>query len=240
MTRRTHHPCRLNGFSLIELLLGVSLFFVVALTAYSTFWGGVKLSRYAEETDSSSREIRWAFDLMALEIENAVSYDFSGSYPQRSAFEGSQDRVTFILAGEKGLRAVSYYLAPPEDGAIHKIVMGERRTSNADVTLKDERAARAYYLVREEVDFVDSLDEAGAQSPSVEIIAERVKEGGLKFAYGYTREESFIWKDTWQKNVVPRSVRVMIDVLPARGQPASSEMVRDILIPSGVLGTEEG
>ncbi len=239
MTRRTHLRNSLNGFSLIELLLGVALFSVIALCAYSTFWGGVKLSRYAQDVDVSSREIRWAFDLISRELENAVPYDFSGSYPERSAVEGTQDKITFLLAEKTGLKAVSYYLAAPESSAVHKIIIGERRAANTDVTLKEEHAGRAYYLVREEMDFADYLDEAGARDPSVEIIAARIKESGLRFSYGYTEEENFSWKDAWHDNTVPQSVRVTIDAVPAREQQPSLKLFRDIFVPHGVPGRED-
>lgn len=239
MTHRARLQGCSNGFTLIELLLGVSLFSVVALCAYSTFWGGVKLSRYAQDVDVSSREIRWAFDLISLELENAVPYDFSGSYPERSAVEGTEDKITFLLAADTGLKAVSYYLLPPESNVIHKIVVGERHARNIGVTLKSGHAERAYYLVREETDFADYLDETGAEEPSVEIIAARVKESGLRFSYGYTEEENFSWKDAWHDNAVPQSVRVAIDAVPVREEQPPLKLFRDIFVPHGVLGQED-
>jgi prepilin-type N-terminal cleavage/methylation domain-containing protein len=230
----------INGFSLIELLLGVSLFSVVALSAYGTFFAGVKLSRYAREADTSSREIRWAFDLISRELENAVFYDFSGSYPQRSAFEGRGDQITFILAEGNGLKAVSYYLAAPEDGAIHKIIVTERHARNRDVTIRNKQFDRAHYLVRKEMDFVDYLDETSTVSPSVEIITARVKESGLRFSYGYAGEDGLIWKDAWQGGgSIPQAVRVEMDALPAAEQQSPLKVLRDIFIPHGVQGKED-
>lgn len=255
MARRRHYLCHsrtilvarfvkpgrtsINGFSLIELLLGVSLFSVVALCAYGTFWGGVKLSRYAQDADTASREIRWAFDLISLELENAVFYDFSGSYPQRSSFEGKEDKVTFILAGENGLKAVSYSLAAPEDGAVHKIIVTQRHARNRDVTIRNKRFERAHYLVREEMDFADYLDETFTVSPSVEIIAARIQESGLRFSYGYAGEDGLIWKDEWPLGLIPQAVRVEMDALPATEQQSPLRLFRDIFIPHGVLGKED-
>ena len=42
---------------------------------------------------------------MSVDLENAVLYDFTNSYPGKTAFTGENDVVTFFLATGKGLKS---------------------------------------------------------------------------------------------------------------------------------------
>jgi len=53
-----------RGFTLIELLLGLSLFSIIALIVYSTFSGGLMLSRRANHQNDIYRQARWSLELI--------------------------------------------------------------------------------------------------------------------------------------------------------------------------------
>ncbi len=74
-----------HAFTLIELLLGLSIFALIALSVYSVFWGGMRMTRKAKHLNPIYREMRLALDLLSVELENMVPYDFSGSTPQKFA-----------------------------------------------------------------------------------------------------------------------------------------------------------
>jgi prepilin-type N-terminal cleavage/methylation domain-containing protein len=255
--REARHGARDRGFTLLELLLGISLFSVVAVCIYSTFWAGVKLSRRSENEGGSYREAHWALEIMAKDMENTVPYDFSSSYPGKTAFEGGENKITFMTSSQDGLKAVSYYLVSPEETRIHQVVVGAVHRKNVGVTVRDERARRPYCLVREERDFVDFLQGGPDGGGTSEVMASNMQEDGLKFSFGYLKEGEdrlYVWKDTWQNPYPPRAVRVEMDFFIDGGdgtggsaEPTAAEgtakqetvrLDRRILIPHGAWGKE--
>ena len=77
----------LTGFTLIETILTVAMFSVIALAIYSTFNQGVKLwQRLTQRTPSS--ELNMVFEKMSSDLRN--SFGFSGIN-----FVGGEDNITF-------------------------------------------------------------------------------------------------------------------------------------------------
>lgn len=237
--------CETNrrGFTLLELLLGISLFSVVAVSVYSTFWAGVKLSQRSEREGGAYREARWALEIMAREMENTVPYDFSSSYPGKTAFEGGGNKVTFVMPSTDGLRVVSYYLAPPEETTIHQVIVGRAHRKNVGVTVREERARRPYCLVREERDFVDFLSGGSDAGGTGEVMASQMQEEGLRFSFGYLKEGEdrlYVWKDTWQNPYPPRAVRIEMDFWAGAGDERadSASAFSEGGSPAGSAGTK--
>ena len=147
------------GFTLLEVLLGLTIFGMIAACVYSTFAGGIRLSRSAERQGKVYREARWALDVISKDLENMIPYDFSNSYKDRQAFEGSEDKITFFLPGKDGLRVVSYFLASDDPGAIYKIIIGRTYSKNVTVTNQDQAGGiRVDTLIRKERSFADYLN----------------------------------------------------------------------------------
>jgi len=231
-----------NGFTLIELLLGLTIFAIVSLCIYGTFWGGIKVDNSAEQQNKIYREVRWSFDVMSKELENMLLYNFSNSYPEKSSFSGSENRVQFVVGSSDGLKVVSYYLVDPEDDQVFKVVMGDVFSKNIRVDTGSRSDIRINYLVREEIDFIDFLNEASGDVET-EIIAMSVKEDGLKFSYGFVQgEESsdFAWEDEWQNKYTPSHVKITIDFVSSGKNQIVKSLSKELLIPSGFLGTSGG
>ncbi len=77
----------LTGFTLIETILTVAMFSVIALAIYSTFSQGVRLwQRLTQRTPSS--ELNMVFEKMSSDLRN--SFGFSGIN-----FVGGEDNITF-------------------------------------------------------------------------------------------------------------------------------------------------
>lgn len=239
-----------RAFSLIELLLALSIFSMVALCVYGTFWAGVKINQRAEGENGAYRQIRLALDLMAVDLENAAPYDFTGSYPEQTAFKGEEDAVTFLLASGKGLKVIRYYLDSPREGSVHKVVVGARHDRNVD-TLVDyrEQEVRLRNLVREEWDFPDYLGGTSGERHAVEVIATGVGEDSLEFFYGYLlssaggednqADDVYEWREKWTQGDVPRAVRIEMDFFLAGSAQRMAAMRKDVLIPHGLWGKPE-
>lgn len=229
-----------RAFSLIELLLALSIFAVIALCVYGTFWAGIKLSGWSEAENKAYHQMRLALDLMAADLENALPYDFTNSYPEKTAFEGSENTVTFLTAAPEGLKVIRYSLASPDDGRIHRVVVGTTRTRNAAVVAdyREERN-RASYLVREEWDFPDHVSGPAAADSEIETIAVDIAENSLKFAFGYrtegkdTADDRYEWRPSWMSSGIPFLVRVHMDFLVTGRQERIISIDKDVVIPHG-------
>ena len=177
-----------RAFTLVELLLALSIFSMVALCVYGTFWAGVRINQRSEGESAAYHQMRLALDLMSVDLENAVPYDFTNSYPEKTAFTGTNDVVTFLLSTGKGLKVIRYYLDSPREGSVHKVVVGARYDRNVD-TLVDYRKqeVRLRDLMREEWDLPEYVSGVTAKDHAVEVIATNIGENSLKLSYGYAQ-----------------------------------------------------
>lgn len=223
---------------------------MVALCVYGTFWAGVKLNQRSEGENAAYRQMRLALDLMSVDLENAVFYDFTNSSSEKAAFAGEKDAVTFFLATEKGLKVIRYYLRSPQDGNVHKVVVGAAYERNVD-TLAAYRSeeVRLCDLMREELDFQEYVSGVVGEDHTGEIIAANVGENSLKFLYGYSlsqaggeenrTDDSYEWREEWTQKDIPLMVRIEMDFLLAGPVPRMSAIRKDVFIPQGAWGRPE-
>jgi len=241
--RRRKEKC--HAFTLIEVLLGLTIFAIIALSLYNTFASGLLLERRSKTLGRVYREATWSLNRMAEDLENMLPYNFAGSYPEKTAFSGDEKKTTFLLGSNEGLKVVSYYIQTPETATIHKVIIGERTKRNKAITVrKEEREARVAFLVREERSLTDYLQSVvQSQDEDVEIMSSRIKEGGLSFQYAYKEgQESTAeieWKSTWKGKEIPAGVRIQMIFLSMdkSNKPVSFE--RTVFIPPGTWGREE-
>ena len=236
-----------RAFTLIELLLALSIFSMIALCVYGTFWAGVKLNQKSGGEAAAYHQARLAMDLLSVDLENAVPYDFTNSYPGKTAFTGEKDVVTFLLATGKGLKVIRYYLDSPREGSVHKVVVGARHDRNVD-TLADyrEQEVRLRDLVREEWDLPEYVSGVIEKDHAAEVIAANVREDSLEFFYGYLLSaagsegnktaDTYEWREAWTENNIPLMVRIEMDFLLTGPAPRVITMRKDVFVPHGSPG----
>ena len=236
---------RREGFTLIELILGLSLLSVVMLTIYSVFWGGVRLSYKTDASQEVYRQAYWSLDVMSREIENMVKYNLSESYPERFSFMGTKDKITFMAPTPNGLKAVSYFLLAEESGKVHKTIVNyQAYKKNVRVTLGDSQPEQTRLLVRRQTDFPDFVtgqrDADITDDDDLEVIAIHVKPEGLRFSYstlGVAEENeaaSVSWADEWEGNDLPLSVRIELNLVPPDNPDGIVTFDNEVLIPPQV------
>ncbi len=222
-----------SGFTLVELLLGVAIFSIIALTVYSVFFAALKVQRHSIRHEEMVYQMSLALESMARDLENAVGYNFANSYPKIKAFDGSGDKITFIQSSADGLRFVSYYIEKAEQGERHTVKIGEH--SDKNVTVTEERSQRedVYQLIRKTQPLVDGLN-VSDQNTETRIVCRHVKPGGLKFAFGSVNPDSRerFWQSAWSFNVIPALVRID---LSASSTERTVELRKDVLNPSGTM-----
>jgi prepilin-type N-terminal cleavage/methylation domain-containing protein len=234
------------GFTLIELLLGLGLFAIIGLIVYSTFATGVRLSRTFDVENEVYREARLSFDLISKELENMAPYNFSGSYPEKSSFQGTSDHLKFLIFDNGSFKFIQYLLERPTDSRIYQTIIGSTYARNVSTTLTDQLNQKINYLIREEVDFFDGIKETPDKKAEFEIISTHVVEESLKFSYGYFESDQateLSWKNEWDLKYLPRVVRIELDYLMTDSEKSDKtqqtlHFSRDILLPNA-KGMEE-
>jgi len=237
VTRLKNNKINDLAFTLIEVLLGLSIFFIVSVTAYSVFSAGIRLNRKVERQEQLLRETRWALELLSKEIENMVFYDFSNSYEDKTSLMGSKDKISFIMPTQNGLRVVKYYLVSLESDSIHKVLKGKTHSKNVSILLKNEIGAKKEALIREDISFVDDINRK-TDSSKIEILAMNIKKGGLRFYYGYLKsvlDKEIVWEQSWNNNYISSMIRIEIDLFVPEQDEQKLTLIKDVFIPTGTM-----
>ena len=108
--RKAQSAKRIKAFTLIEMLVVVVMFSLVALAVASTLNNGIKIwQRLNQKT--GQEDINIFFERIAWELRNSFEFDTIG-------FQGSKDRVNFaalvstpgsIKAQETGIGEITYF-----------------------------------------------------------------------------------------------------------------------------------
>lgn len=222
-----------RGFTLIELLLGVSIFSIISLTLYSVFFAAMKVQKQSISHEDLVYQMSLGLETIGRDLENAVGYNFANSYPKLKAFDGAQDRVTFILASPEGLQFVSYYIEKADRGERHQIKIGAHSSKNVAVTQKVTQAEETYHLIRSIQPFVDYVN-AAQERIETRIICRGVKSDGLKFSFGAMNPDSHerSWQPAWSFNVIPALVKI---TLQAHSGGQTIELLKEVLNPAGTM-----
>ncbi len=203
---------RRAGFTLVELLLGLSLFSVIGLAAYGSLRSGLEAQRRVTERALEDQLVRGLLDLIAADLEaafisgGALDSGFIGTNADED--ELPRDSLTFVTArgrpdgslpGEMDLLGVTYEIDVDDETPASGLVRHRRRILTAAAADADEVDADA-----------DEL------APEVE---------GLDFEYFDGSE----WQQVWDSSVsasLPRAVRVTIQFRP----PGSDGQALDVSV----------
>jgi len=231
-----------TGLTIIELLLGLSIFVLISLTVYSTFFGGIRLSQRARVQNDVYSEIRMSFELISRELQSMLVYDFSNSYPDMFSFKGSSEAITFFRPTDEGIKVVSYYLIEPEQVSVYEINIGKSTSRNVTVENTTITSARANYLLRAEKDFAAYLNNPTFLDAEAEIICMRIKEDSLAFSYGYQASEdseNISYVGEWTHSDIPSIVRLKLEFLADDDASTGILLSKDVYIPQGYWGEKE-
>ena len=230
-----------KGFTLIEVVLGLSIFALTALTFYAVFSNGLRINERAATSEQLYRELRWSLDTLTLDLENMVPYE--GYNSGVGAFEGTEQTISFIRPTAEGLKVIRYSLQSPEQTKVFETRIGERSSKNKPIIINYTEEEKIEFLIREEQPFAQSSDGKADVPSEPEVLSTHIQPGSLRFSYGYRGEEGqapgLTWKDDWKDIHFPSLVRVELAfVEPGQTQVALS-VKKEILIPAGSWGKAE-
>lgn len=213
----------LTAFTFIEILIGLTIFSIIALSLYSNFLSGTSVWKRSEEINRLYQEARWSLDTIAKELHNAIALDYKNSYPDFAVFKGNSDSLAFLIANDDGIKRINYFL--------EKV---------------DESQNLFFALKRKETPLIDSLQTPEGESLT-ETFSSLVSEGGLKFSYSYSstegENEQIEWKGNWQddKNL-PKGLRIELALIDPLNPQTKKTFNKTVFIPLGVIaqaGQEE-
>jgi general secretion pathway protein J len=180
------------GFTLIELVLALVIFSLLALMMYGAFFLGHRAVIKGEREADLNQRMRVAEDILGRQIRSAVFYFARHEEDTFPFFLGSPDRVTFVTAspqshGGTGLAVVTYQVT--NDGQLTL----EERTSFTPDDLYDPPP--------------DAAVERAVLFPAV---------GGARFEYIGHEEADNGAQPNWDardEDALPATVRLTVDGL---------------------------
>lgn len=124
-----------KGFTLLELLIGMSVFAIVAASVYSSLYMGVKVWKQEENLDQTMQEAVLSLKVM----ERALRCAFLNPENEKIAFEGLGERIDFFSTSPEGdIEKVAFYLRSNEGDNFFSLF----RTTKKYMRLDDEKAPR--------------------------------------------------------------------------------------------------
>jgi type II secretion system protein J len=206
-----------KSFTLIELLIALSIFAVIAVTLYSTFFAGISVWRRSGEGSDAYQDMRTAFDDIARDLKN-MAY-FTKNKDSIYAFSGLSKEIILMTL---------------EEGATEK--MEPSREVVKVSYLFDEAKGE---LNRRAAGIASGFD---LKKAGVETLLKGVAD--LKFEYCYDsgdEDEPYLWQEEWKDEnaKTPRGVRITASIKSGKMAKEMPKVTRVVFIPTGVLGKKE-
>lgn len=213
---------RRRGFTLMELLIALSIFAVIAVCLYSVFSGGLRVYRKQEKVFKYSHNVNLALDKMAGELRNAINYSMPAQpagqleEARKLKFTGDDKNLSFMTAKGSNIIKVDYFYVSTRDrrGVLKKRISYQKEAFNEEK--------------HPEMVMIEGLD-------------------NLSFEYAYRGADSEAppeWQTQWgkeareEKSKIPAGVRITLEFKdPEEKRP---EILRKtVFIPTGTLGGEQ-
>ena len=175
-----------KGFTLIEILVSLSIFSIIALAVYSSFAGGIRAWRRAQEFSSVFQTSRLLLEDMARELKNTVS--ITGM-----EFEGTSRKVSFVTLDQ------SPFLQLDHLSTTHHL-------SWVSYELRRGRDFSGLDLYRRKGSDLQRPGEA-------QLIVDSIEQ--MEFQYTYKNEagEMQPWSTTWNvKEQIPYGVKIDLSI----------------------------
>lgn len=232
---------RLNAFTLVELLLGLAVAAIIGMAVYNMFWSSMKLDDKMRRVHETYMEVLMADQSMTHDLENAISLDFSDSYPDSRVFEGQKTEFTFLTQTPKGIKRVRYYSGFLDRWSMTKRMIGRVvNPSNTDAYYSNE-SSPVEFLVRQESSLADWLNETGTNTTS-QVVAAGLKKGTFQCQYApFVKDlhtsgpKGIVYSDSWEAKELPMGVCCHFVLYDPKKPQAGTVFKRNIFLSPVVM-----
>jgi prepilin-type N-terminal cleavage/methylation domain-containing protein len=176
-----------RGFTLIEVVLALSIFALLGTILYGAFALSHSAVEKSQRAASQSQTLRSTADLLASYIRSA--YPYRGSVQEQAVFfEGEIDNLTLISAYSHG--------------------MGGRGMARIQIASEEDDSGRAALHLEETTPVRVSGEDGGGQTHRL-ILRQRIADFQLAYLDGQAAEET--WEERWdgaERRILPRAIRM--------------------------------
>ncbi len=189
---------RKNGFTLLEVVVSLTIFGFIVLIIFGTFRLGISSWERGESIKDESQKLRILFKMISGQIKSAFPYKIKTKKAEGDylAFKGNSDSLKFISS-------VSFKKARPE-GFVYVIYEFK----------KNGKEEGSLYYYEEKVlnrDFFENTPKDELKAPLLEGIS------GIKFEYYREENKDKNWREEWvdewdskEEKELPRALRMKV------------------------------
>lgn len=171
------------GFTLIELIISITVFTIVIVTVYSVFYMGLKTWHRGQEKNSL-QDVRLAF----LKIEKELNDTFFFS---DRPFKGTSTEIEFPLS----------ISIPDEDRKVIYIITYS--------VMKDEHSG-FNELVRKEKLYIKDVKKSEEKSKKLLSLKRSIK---FEYAQESSDpSQKFEWQENWEEDKLPSAIRISLEM----------------------------
>ncbi len=229
--RLQHSP---RAFTLVEVLLGLAIAAIIGVSVYNLFWSSMKLDERLRHSHDHWMEILLADQAMTRDLDNAVSLDLSGSYPDAAVFEGQAQEFSFMTQTPSGLKHVRYYAGLPPPGGLAYAMIGRVVNHGGSA---NSGSSPDEFLLRQESSLADWLNETNHDA-STQIIAAGLKKGSFNCRFApFTKNlhtggaQELNFAESWDEKGLPLAVSCAFVLSDPSSRAGGPVFKRDFYLP---------
>ena len=209
---------------------------IIGLSVYNMFWSAMKLDDRMRRVHENYMEVLMADQGLTHDLENAISLDFSVSYPGAVIFDGQKEEFSFLTQTSKGIKRVRYYSGLSDEGTITKSMIGRVVNPSNGITKYSKEAVPIEFLMRQESSLSDWLNETSSDT-TTQIVAAGLKKGSFNCQYApfvkdlhSSGSKAIIYQDSWGDKGLPFAVSCNFVLYDSKAPGAGLLFKRDIFL----------
>ena len=235
---------RFRGFTLVELLLGLTIGAIIGVSVYNMFWSAMKLDDKLRRVHDNYLEVLMADQALTHDLENAVDLDFSASYPDAVIFIGQKQEFSFLTQTPAGIKHVRYYSGLINQGNTTKIMIGRVINPSSRITAYSRESLPVEFLLRQESSLADWLNET-ANETHTQIVAAGLKKGSFNCQYAPSPKDlhtsgstGIVYTDAWDEKGLPLAVSCNFILYDPKKPEGGLMFNRDIFLAPVAMNNE--
>ncbi len=208
-----------RGFTLLELLIAVVIFSIVAVVLYSSFHTGIRILRRSESAMEFHQDLRLVTEELSLDLRNTLLASLYEEPIETPVEEEEEERAVYYFIGEA--KKFSFVTLKGRDicNVTYFLKGGEVGGNLMRITQYQGRG------------FATRPDETEALLSGI---------GDMEVSYSFEGEDEDsppIWRNEWdQEERVPLGVKINLKL---KGLGSLTEFTKTVYISVGALGVME-